>query len=102
MYVYALDDRICAAPIKRTMKTSKDDPLEMCFFNSTVNNYKFRAIDYNYNEGEIYFSEGGLSVKTIRRARLEDKGVNSVVVFGTGDVRGGSGVNTRRRGTVLD
>ena len=90
LYVYALDDRLCAAPIKRMMKASKDDPLEMCFFNSTANNYRFRAVDFNYNEGEIYFSEGGLSVKTIRRAKLESKGVNSVLVFGTGDVKGSS------------
>ena len=91
MYVYALFDRICAVPFKSTMKkTLKEDSNTFCFFNSTKIQYRFRAVDFNYNEGEIYFSESGSSVKTIRRARLEQKGVNSVLVYGTGDVRGGS------------
>ena len=90
MYVYALVDRICAMPIKKLMKKNlKEIPDSFCFFNHSSKGYKFRAVDFNYREGEIYFSEFGTSVKTIRRARLEKKSVNSVLVYGTGDVRGG-------------
>ncbi|KAK2183702.1 hypothetical protein NP493_299g02011 [Ridgeia piscesae] len=89
MYVYALVDRICAMPIKKLMKKNlKEIPDSFCFFNHSSKGYKFRAVDFNYREGEIYFSEFGTSVKTIRRARLEKKSVNSVLVYGTGDVRG--------------
>ncbi len=88
MYVYALLDRICAVPIKRTMKTSDDDPKKYCFFSSASKAYKFRTVDFNYKAGEIYFTESGMSVKTIRRAQVENRGVNQVLVYGTGDVRG--------------
>ena len=88
MYVYALLDRICAVPIKRTMKKSDDDPKKYCFFNSASKAYKFRTVDFNYKAGEIYFSESGMGVKTIRRAQVENRGVNQVLVYGTGDVRG--------------
>ena len=89
MYVYALHDRICAVPVKRTMKTSKDQPNDLCFFNSSSKAYRFYTVDYNYKEGEIYFTESGMSVKTIRRAQLEHGSINRVLVYGTGDVRGG-------------
>ena len=91
MYIYALTDRICAVPFRKTMmKTTAANPYTYCFFNHSTKAYRFRAVDFNYREGEIYFSEYGTSVKTIRRARLEKKSVNSVLVYGTGDVRGGS------------
>ena len=91
MYIYALEDRICAVPFRKTMmRKTAANSLTYCFFNHSVKSYKFRAVDFNYREGEIYFSEYGTSVRTIRRARLEKKSVNSVLVYGTGDVRGGS------------
>ena len=71
------------------MKTKVADPYTYCFFNHSIKGYRFRAVDFNYREGEIYFSEFGTAVKTIRRARLENKALNSVLVYGTGDVRGG-------------
>ena len=41
MYVYALHDRICAVPVKRTMKTTKDEPNDFCFFNSSSKAYRW-------------------------------------------------------------
>lgn len=86
--MYALQDRICAVPIKRTMKTTNDNPKQFCFFNSKSKGYKFRTVNFNYKAGEIYFTESGMGVQTIRRAQLEHKGVNRVLVYGTGDVKG--------------
>jgi len=86
------------------------DPNELCFFGGqamsttsvgdrgaggsstgagSASPYEFRALDFNYRRGELFFSETGFYVRTIRRAHLVERQNNSAIIHGVGVVKGG-------------
>lgn len=108
-YIYSIGDQICSVPAGDAQRTSVStsssatafDPSELCFFGGQTTaalsssdavggttKYEFRALDYNYRRGELFFSETGFRVRTIRRAHLVERQNNSAIVHGVGLVKG--------------
>ena len=85
-YIYSAGDRICSLATKDASTRLLKDPA-VCFFNNPPK-FEFHALDFNYQEGRIYFSDTKFLVKTIRRANMTNKSDNEVIVYGTGDVEG--------------
>ena len=50
--------------------------------------YEFHALDFNFYSAEVIFSDVKSKVPTIRRANMNIKQNNSVIVYGPGKVEG--------------
>ena len=70
--------------------------MEDYFFNCFIfcskpeHSYEFHAIDFNYHGAEVIFSDVYAKVPTIRRANMNDKADNNVIIYGPGRVEGKS------------
>ena len=62
------------------------DPDVNCFF--LDGRYSFRALDYDYSSGNIYFSEVKYRVRSIRVAHMKNITDNMAIIQGTGYVYG--------------
>ena len=83
--IYSLGDRLCSVRIQEAMGFVKDPDVN-CFF--TDSRYSFRALDYDYSSGNIYFSEVKYRVRSIRVAHMKKITDNMAIVQGTGYVYG--------------
>ena len=55
---------------------------------ATMFRYEFHALDFNFYSAEVIFSDIKSKVPTIRRANMNTKQNNSVIVYGPGRVQG--------------
>lgn len=86
-YIYSIGDRICTISVQNS-QTFVPNPDSLCFFENSASPYEFRALDFNYRRGELYFSENNFRIHSIRRAHIVEKHNNSAVIHGIGLVKG--------------
>ena len=87
-----MSNELCSLPLQRLLESSVDNANNYCFFKDDKIENRFEAIDFNFHQGEIFFSETRKAPRSIWRASMGDKTDNEDIVKGVGVVKGKSTV----------